>query len=160
LKLNRRIKPKKRLPSRDPKPLAEPQNMNSTWSMDFMSDSLEEGRKFRTLNVIDDHNREVLAIEIDCSLPARRVIRTLDCIAEERGLPQEIRVDNGPKFISTRLAHWAEVNHVCLEHIKPGKPAQNAYIWVLCIFIQNYGLRDFYLEKQAYFGSTVLIFAS
>jgi len=65
LKLNHRIKPKKRLPSRDPKPLEEPKTPNTTWSMDFMSDSLIAGRKFRTLNVIDDHNREVLAVETD-----------------------------------------------------------------------------------------------
>jgi putative transposase len=96
--------------------------------MDFMSDSLELGRKFRTLNVIDDHNREVLAVEIDYSLPAERVIRVLDQIAEERGLPQEIRVDNGPEFISVKLEHWAQAHQVRLEHIKPGKPAQNAYI--------------------------------
>jgi putative transposase len=128
LKLNHRIKPKKRLPSRNPKPLEVPKTLNETWSMDFMSDSLSEGRKFRTLNVIDDHNREVLAIEIDYSLPAQRVIRVLDQIAEERGLPKEIRVDNGPEFISSRLAFWATENGVRLEHIKPGKPAQNAYI--------------------------------
>ena len=128
LKLNLRIKPKKRLPSRDPKPLDVPSNMNKKWSMDFMSDSLTAGRKFRTLNVIDDHNREVLAIEIDYSLPARRVIRVLDQIAEERGYPQEIRVDNGPEFISSRLAYWANKNGVQLDHIKPGRPDQNAYI--------------------------------
>ena len=96
--------------------------------MDFMSDSLEVGRKFRTLNVIDDHNREVLAVEIDYSLPAARVIRVLEQIAEERGLPEEIRVDNGPEFISVTLECWAKSKQVKLEHIKPGKPAQNAYI--------------------------------
>jgi len=128
LKLNHRIKPKKRLPSRNPKTLSVPQTSNTTWSMDFMSDSLTNGRKFRTLNVIDDYNREILAIEIDYSLPSLRVIRALDQIAEERGLPTEIRVDNGPEFISTRLEYWAKSNHVRLEHIKPGKPAQNAYI--------------------------------
>ena len=128
LKLNHRIKPKKRLPSRNPKPLEVPATSNQTWSMDFMSDSLIEGRKFRTLNVIDDYNREILAIEIDYSLPANRVVRALEQIAEERGLPQEIRVDNGPEFISARLAYWAQSNNINLEHIKPGKPAQNAYI--------------------------------
>lgn len=128
LNLNHRIRPKKRLPSRNPKPLEVPLTPNCTWSMDFMSDSLEMGRKFRTLNVIDDHNREVLAVEIDYSLPAQRVIRVLDQIAEERGLPQEIRVDNGPEFISVKLENWAHSKNVRLEHIKPGKPAQNAYI--------------------------------
>lgn len=128
LKLNLRIKPKKRLPNRDPKPLNLPQEQNITWSMDFMSDSLELGKKFRTLNIIDDHNREVLAIEIDYSLPAERVIRVLDRVAEERGFPKEIRIDNGPEFISVKLECWAQSHHIKLEHIKPGKPAQNAYI--------------------------------
>jgi putative transposase len=93
-----------------------------------MSDSLTGGRKFRTLNIIDDHNRELLAIEIDYSLPAQRVTRVLDQVVEERGCPQCIRVDNGPEFISSRLAFWASQNGVHIDHIKPGKPAQNAYI--------------------------------
>jgi putative transposase len=128
LKLHHRIKPKKRVPNRNPKPLEVPTTANCTWSMDFMSDSLEMGKKFRTLNVIDDHNREVLAVEIDYSLPTERVIRVLDHIAQERGLPNEIRVDNGPEFISAKLEAWAESHAVRIEHIKPGKPAQNAYI--------------------------------
>ena len=128
LRLNHRIKPKKRLPNRNPKPLEVPQRSNDTWSMDFMSDSLEVGRKFRTLNVIDDHNREVLAIEVDYSLPADRVIRVLNQIGEERGFPEAIRIDNGPEFISVKLEIWAESHKILLEHIKPGKPAQNAYI--------------------------------
>jgi putative transposase len=128
LNLNIRVKPKKRLPSRHPKPLKTPLEINEKWSMDFMSDSLEEGRKFRTLNIIDDHNREVLAIEIDYSFPARRVARVLDQVAEEHGYPQEIRVDNGPEFISNHLDQWAHTHGVQLDHIEPGKPAQNAYI--------------------------------
>ena len=128
LRLNHRIKPKKRLPSRHPKILEVPSFVNKTWSMDFMSDSLDVGRKFRTLNVIDDHNREILAVEVDYSLPASRVIRVLNQISEERGLPQEIRVDNGPEFISEKLATWARLNRVRLEHIQPGNPSQNAYI--------------------------------
>ncbi|MGE4170533.1 MAG: IS3 family transposase [Candidatus Margulisiibacteriota bacterium] len=128
LKLKHRIKPKKRLPNRTPKRLEVPQKANGTWSMDFMSDSLEMGRKFRTLNVIDNHNREVLAIEIDYSIPAERVVRVLNQIAEERGIPDEIRVDNGREFMSVKLESWAESNSVKLEHIKPGKPTQNAFI--------------------------------
>jgi len=128
LKLNHRIKPKKRLPNREPKPLVVPDQQNRTWSMDFMTDSLESGKKFRTLNIIDDYNREILAVEIDYSLPAERVIRVLNRVAEERGLPEEIRVDNGPEFISIKLELWAESHQIRLENIKPGKPAQNAYI--------------------------------
>lgn len=76
--------------------ISVPKEINESWSMDFMSDSLPCGRKFRTLNIIDDHNREALPIEIDTSLPARRVMRTLSQVLEERGAPNQIRVDNGP----------------------------------------------------------------
>lgn len=85
LELNLRIKPKKRLVREKPEPLAVPEALNATWSMDFMSDQLADGRSFRTLNVLDDFNREGLAIEVDISLPARRVIRTLERIIEWAG---------------------------------------------------------------------------
>lgn len=94
--LNLRIKPKKRLPSRNPEPLREPKAPNQMWSMDFMHDSLTDGRSFRALNIIDDFNREILAIEIDRSLPSARVVRVLEKVIEERGMPLAIRMDNGP----------------------------------------------------------------
>ena len=100
LKMNLKRKHKRRLPSRIKEPLSVPKGVNESWSMDFMSDSLTCGRKFRTLNIIDDHNREGLAIEIDTSLPARRVMRTLSQLLEERGAPNQIRVDNGPEYTS------------------------------------------------------------
>ncbi len=128
LALNLRIKPKKRLPARTPVPLHQPISPNSFWSMDFMSDALACGRKFRTLNVLDDFNRESLAIEVDYSLPAERVIRVLEQVALVRGYPEFIRVDNGPELISQRLLEWAEENDVTINHIQPGKPAQNGYI--------------------------------
>lgn len=128
MKLNLRVKPKKRLPSRDPKPLVVPEAANISWSLDFMSDSLESGRAFRTLNVIDDFNREALWIEIDTSLPAERVIRVLEILALWRGYPQQLRIDNGPELISHKLAAWAKKHKVELAFIQPGKPAQNAYI--------------------------------
>jgi putative transposase len=128
LKLNLRVKPKKRLPTREPKPLEQPQTANPSWSLDFMSDSLASGRAFRTLNIIDDFNREILWIEIDTSLPALRVVRVLDMLAAWRGYPQQIRLDNGPELISHLLAHWAKTHGVELAFIQPGKPAQNAYI--------------------------------
>lgn len=128
LGLNIRVKPKKRLPSRNPKPLQEPEEANISWSLDFMSDSLENGRKFRTLNIIDDFNREVLWIEIDTSLPSERVVRVLEMLALWRGYPQQLRIDNGPEFISHKLADWATQFRVELAFIEPGKPAQNAYI--------------------------------
>jgi len=128
LGLNLRVKPKKRLPSREPKPLVQPEAANISWSLDFMSDSLMSGRAFRTLNVIDDFNREGLWIDIDISIPAERVIRVLEMIALWRGYPKQLRIDNGPELISRRLAQWAETHKVELAFIQPGKPAQNAYI--------------------------------
>jgi putative transposase len=126
--LNLRVKPKKRLPSRAPQPLAQPEAANQCWSLDFMSDSLASGRALRTLNIIDDFNREVLWIEIDTSLPAARVTRVLEMIAAWRGYPQRIRMDNGPELISQKMADWAARHDVELAFIQPGKPAQNAYI--------------------------------
>ena len=126
--LNKRRKHKRRLPARHPEPLQVPAQTNKTWSADFMSDALGDGRRFRTFNVIDDHRREVLAIEIDLNLGSRRVIRVLDRIAETRGLPQRIRFDNGPEFTSIAVADWAEQNGVELDFIKPGRPMQNGYI--------------------------------
>jgi putative transposase len=93
--LNLRIKPRKRLVRERPEPLAVPEQPNRTWSMDFMADQLADGRSFRTLNVFDDFNREGLGIEVDFSLPAERVVRSLNQIIEWRGKPESIRVDNG-----------------------------------------------------------------
>ena len=93
-----------------------------------MSDSLANGRTFRTLNVIDDFNREALWIEVDTSLPAERVIQVLEILLLGRVAPQQIRMDNGPELISKRLENWAKEKHIELIHIQPGKPAQNAYI--------------------------------
>lgn len=128
LQLNIRARPKKRLPSRSPLPLAVPTTTNRCWSVDFMHDSLASGRTFRTFNVIDDFNREALAIEVDTSLPAQRVVRVLDALAAWRGYPKRLRSDNGPEFISNKLDEWAEKNGILHDFIEPGKPAQNAYI--------------------------------
>ena len=106
LELNLRIKPKRRLTREKPNPLAVPQLMNECWSMDFMHAQLAHGRSYRLLNVIDDFNREGLAIEVDFSLPAQRVIRTLDQIIEWRSQPKRIRCDNGPEYISSLLATY------------------------------------------------------
>ena len=76
--------------------------------MDFMSDSLFCGRRFRTFNVVDDFSREALAIEIDVGLPSDRVIRLLERIVAWRGYPSKLKSDNGPEFISAALAEWAE----------------------------------------------------
>lgn len=128
LGLNRRVKPKKRLPARHPQPLLQPIAANQVWSIDFMSDSLTDGRAFRTLNLIDDFNREALHIEVDTSLPAARVIRVLEQVAGERGYPQAIRSDNGPEFLAHALTAWTTDRRLLWDFIEPGKPAQNAYI--------------------------------
>jgi putative transposase len=126
--LHLKRKPKKRLPAREARTLAVPEQRNQTWSLDFMSDALSNGRTFRTLNVIDDFNREALWIEIDTSLPAERVVRVLEHLLAWRGKPTSLRMDNGPELISKRLESWAQEKHIQLLHIQPGKPAQNAYI--------------------------------
>lgn len=128
MKLNRRRKHKRRVPTRNPLPLVVPEGFNQMWSADFMSDALWDGRRFRTFNVIDDFNREALAVEIDISLSANRVVRILDQIAKWRGFPARIRFDNGPELTALAVADWAEENSVELEFIKPGRPMQNGFI--------------------------------
>lgn len=96
--------------------------------MDFMCDSLVDGRRFRLLNIIDDYNRESLAVEIDTSLPALRVIRALEQLIERRTKPEVIRVDNGPEFISDRLQQWCDDKQIRLQFIQPGKPMQNGFV--------------------------------
>ena len=128
LELNLRIKPKKRLNREKPESLFVPERINQCWSMDFMHDQLENGRSYRLFNVIDDHNREGLAIEVDFSLPAARVVRVLDQIIEWRGKPERLRCDNGPEYISGQLSSWAEKRGIELQYIQPGNPQQNAYI--------------------------------
>ena len=107
-----------------------PTTPNQVWSIDFMSDSLADGRRYRLFNVIDDFNRESLAIEVDTSLPSLRVIRVLERLIALRGKPANIRCDNGPEFISHKLEQWCNEKdrQITLQFIQPGKPMQNAYI--------------------------------
>lgn len=128
LELNLRIKPKKRLVRSKPEPLVVPNKCNEVWSMDFMHDQLSDKRSYRLFNVIDDHNREALGIEVDLSLPATRVIRALSQIIEWRGKPKYLRCDNGPEYISHQLLNWAADNDIKICYIQPGNPQQNAYI--------------------------------
>ena len=128
LELNLRIKPKKRLIRETPVPLSVPEEINQTWSMDFMHDQLSDGRSYRLFNVIDDFNREGLCIDVDFSLPSERVIRSLDQIIEWRGKPVSIRCDNGPEYISGQLQAWAKKREIELQYIQPGNPQQNAYV--------------------------------
>jgi putative transposase len=128
LELNLRIKPRKRLKREKPDVLAVPDAPNVTWSMDFIADRLGDGRAFRLLNVLDDFNREGLGIEVDFSLPAERVIRSLNRVIERRGKPGTIRVDNGTEYISETLRICAEKQGIAIQHIQPGQPQQNAYV--------------------------------
>lgn len=96
--------------------------------MDFMTDSLATGRRFRTLNMVDDYTRECLRIEVDTSLGGERVARVLEELRKQRGGPQVIVVDHGPEFTSQALDRWAYQQAVKLHFIAPGKPEQNAYV--------------------------------
>ena len=128
LELNLRIKPRKRLVREKPLPLGVPTAINQVWSMDFMHDQLADRRSIRLFNVIDDHNREGLGIDVDFSLPSERVIRSLDQIIEWRGAPEAIRCDNGPEYVSAVTLAWAEQRGIRIEFIQPGQPQQNAYV--------------------------------
>ena len=128
MNLNLPRRAKRRLPTRLRQPLEVPTAPGRMWSMDFMHDTLYCGKRFRTLNIIDEGVREALAIEVDTSLPAERVIRVLEQLKDSHPLPEQIRVDNGPELISSKLVAWCEKHGIRLHHIQPGKPTQNAYI--------------------------------
>ena len=128
LELNVCTKPKKRLVSERPEPLAVPTQINDCRSMDFMHHQLSDGRCYRLFNIIDDFNREGLTIDVDFSLPAERAKRSLDQTIAWRGKPSRIRCDNGPEYISSTLAAWAEKLGIELCFIQPGNSQQNAYV--------------------------------
>lgn len=128
MKLSLRRKRKRRLPSREGQPLTIPVVSNDTWSMDFVSDTLISGRKFRVLNVMDDFTREALAVEPRHSYPAEHLVRVLDDLIFYRGKPTHIRTDNGPEFISRVFVEWCQANEIVIKYIQPGKPVQNALI--------------------------------
>jgi putative transposase len=128
LELNLRIKPRKRLVREKPEPLSVPTEINQVWSMDFMHDQLQDGKSFRLFNLIDDFNREALAIEIDLSLPSARVIIALKQVITWRGKPAVIRCDNEPEYVSVQIQDWAKTRGIRLEYIQPGQPQQNAYV--------------------------------
>lgn len=108
--------------------LIVPGEPNERWSMDFMSDSLCDGRRFRILTIVDDFTRECVAIEVDSGITGERVIRTLEWLKETRGLPGMLVTDNGPEFTSRAMLTWSKPAGVKLHFIDPGRPVQNAFI--------------------------------
>ena len=128
LKLNQKRRAKKRLPQRFKQPLLAPLVPNHVWSADFMSDMLYGGKRFRTFNMIDDFNREVVHIEIDTSITGGRLIRIFERLRLERSLPNVLRVDNGPEFLNEDFVNWTESAGMMIQYIQPGEPNQNAYV--------------------------------
>jgi len=126
--LSLRLKRRKKRSSHLRVVLAAPNRINQHWSMDFVADSLHNGRRLRVLTVVDNLSKECPILEVDHSLTGQRVTRVLERVALTRGLPEVITVDNGPEFISKALDTWAYTNGVKLHFIQPGKPTQNAYI--------------------------------
>lgn len=128
MKLNLRRKHKRRLPQRIRETLHQPEKVNHIWSMDFMHDTLMNGRKVRILNIIDDYNREALAVEADYSHSGHSVARILEQIISCKGKPVELRCDNGPEFLSNKLVEFCNQQGIVIKYIQPGKPTQNAFI--------------------------------
>jgi putative transposase len=126
--LNLRRRTKRVLPKRIAQPLEVSVFPNRQWALDFMHDTLYCGTRFRTLNIIDEGTRECLAIEVDTSLPTARVVRVLERLQHERGLPQQIRVDNGPELIAAEFYDWCESHGIEIIYIQPGKPQQNGFV--------------------------------
>jgi putative transposase len=123
-----RRRKRKRIGVFERKPLPKPICANVSWSMDFVADGLIGGRRLRCLNIVDDCTRECLAIEVDTSITGLRVQAVLERLADTRGLPLSITVDNGPEFDGQVLDKWAYRRAVQLSFIRPGKPNENAYI--------------------------------
>ena len=126
MKLNLRRAARRRLPKRERVALYVPRLPDTVWSIDFMSDALACGRRFRTFNVVDDFNREALHIEVDTSITSARLVRIFDQIKRDHGLPQVLRSDNGPEFLGEAFTQWAKASGVAIQYIQPGKPNQNA----------------------------------
>lgn len=125
--------------------LPAPQRVNEAWSMDFVADQLENGRRFRILTIVDQYSRECVALVVDFSLTGVKVAEVLERLKHERGLPKWITVDNGSEFISKALDAWAFRNGVQLQFIRPGKPVENAFVESF-----NGRLRDEFLNVEVF----------
>ena len=128
-KLPVRRKRRKRLLARDRVPMPIPEGANQRWSMDFVSDQLATGRRFRVLNVVDDYSRECIGQIVDISITGERVSRLLDRVMLDRSRPEAIVTDNGPEFTSKAMHLWSQRTGVTLRFIQPGKPIQNALVY-------------------------------
>lgn len=119
---------RKKVPAADRQPLVRPVAADVVWSADFVFDRIAGGRALKCLAIVDDATTDSVALEVDHAMSGQYVTRVLDRISLERGLPQVIRTDNGPEFISRAMLTWAHQRGVTLRHIEPGKPNQNAYV--------------------------------
>lgn len=128
MKLNFKRKAKRRVIKRPRQPLLASQELNHVWALDFMRDTLYDGRPFRTLNVIDEGNREALRIECGMSIPSARLVRVMTQLIEVYGKPRAIRLDNGPELTAQAFTDWAKERGIQLLFIQPGKPNQNAFV--------------------------------
>jgi putative transposase len=122
-----RTKRRKKL-TRPRVPLSVTGAVNQRWSVDFVSDQLANGRRFRVFNVVDDFSRECVLQVVDFSIGGERLAHELDRLAQHRKLPGRLVLDNGPELTSKAMFFWARKNRVKLHFIQPGKPTQNAYI--------------------------------
>ena len=128
MNLNIRRKHKRRLPARKAVAAQVPEQPNQMWSMDFMHDALYNGRKIKVLNIIEEYNRQALAMVVDKGISSMRVIEVLDRLIEKYGKPICIKTDNGPEFISHILMDWCHKRRIQHQFIQPGKPSQNCFI--------------------------------
>jgi putative transposase len=128
MNLNIRRKHKRRLPNRLAVPAESPRHPNEVWSMDFMHDVLYNGRKIKVLNIVEEFNRQALAMEVDTSICSTRVVEILDRLIEKHGKPKVIKSDNGPEFISHIMLDWCHNKRIRHQFIQPGKPTQNCFI--------------------------------
>ena len=128
LRLNLPRRTRRRVPPRFRQALVAPGRLNEIWALDFMHDALYGGRRFRILNVLDEGNREGLAVEVGTSIPATRVVRVLSQLVALYGRPMALRLDNGPELTAQVFTEWCQQRGIGLQYIQPGKPVQNAFI--------------------------------
>jgi putative transposase len=121
-------RPRRRVSAKNRDDRAVAVSANESWSMDFMSDQLSDGRWIRVLTIVDNFTRESLAAEVESGFTGHAVTAVLARIARQRGCPKTVRVDNGPEFTSVALDQWAYLNKVTLDFSRPGKPTDNAFI--------------------------------